>query len=379
MSMITIISLAIATAIPLISLYIIYTRDLYSTGSKYVIAGSFIWGGVAFVIAAQINGYLLDTAGVDWLTVVRFIAPIEEEILKGVILLYLVRRREFTNFVDGAIYGFAIGIGFAVVENIDYLLWTDQGSQLLVAVVRVISTNLMHAAGSAIIGVAMGRSRFSKRTGQMLFALGGLLVSGTLHVIFNSVSNSPISSTIILIITITLIGLISYAVIFDQIRRGLRDSRAAIEEKLGMADRVTAGETKAVLSLESIDEILEPLAMQFGPEKAEHIEKLLKKQARLGILRKNDEKMQDPALLAQNKKEMETVRADMEELRNAIGSYAMLFLRGVFPEEDSPLWGQLENVIAERIAASPGTQSGGLWDTLNQKAKPSSNPESSEE
>jgi RsiW-degrading membrane proteinase PrsW (M82 family) len=372
MSIITVVSLLIATAIPLISLYIIYSRDLYSTGSKFVIIGSFLWGALAFFLASQLNRYLLNSVGIDWLVLVRFIAPIEEEIFKGVILLFLVRRREFTNFVDGAIYGFAIGIGFAVVENWEYLLASEAAVQLMVAVVRVISTNLMHAAGSAIIGVAVGRSRFSKRTGQILFALGGLLVSGTLHVIFNTVSNSPISSTIVLIITITLIGLISYGVIFDQIRRGLRDSRAAIEEKLGMTDRVTAGETRAVLSLKTIDEILAPLAAQFGPEKADHIEKLLKKQARLGILRKNEEKMQDPTLLEQNRKEMDSVRAEMEDLRKAIGSYPMLFLRAVFPEGDSPLWGQLENIISDRMASTAGQQVGGLWDQLNQSVVPSS-------
>lgn len=372
--MVTIISLLIAVAIPVLCLYIIYTRDLYSTGSKYIIIGSFGWGLIAFFAASQINSYLLNSAGVDWMTVVRFIAPIEEEILKGVILLFLVRRKQFTNFVDGAIYGFSIGIGFAVVENFQYLLSTDQGSQLLVAVVRVLSTNLMHAAGSSIIGVNIGRSIFSKRTGQMLFAFGGLLVSGTLHVVFNTVSNSSFGSTIVLIITITLIGLISLAYIFFQIRRGLKDNKAAIEEKLGMTDRVTTGEAKAVLSLEKIDDILGPLAAQFGPEKAAHIEKLLKKQARLGILRKNQDEMQDPALLKKNRQEMDDVRADMEAARQAIGSYAMLFLRGIFPEDDSPLWGQLEKITSDRIATSGGPQAGGLWDQLGQSVVPQVQP-----
>jgi hypothetical protein len=332
--------------------------------------GALVWGAVAFFAASNLNGYLLDTHNVDWLTLVRFIAPIEEEIFKGIILLFLVRRRQFTNFVDGAIYGFAIGIGFAVVENWEYLLWSDQSVQLMVAVVRVISTNLMHAAGSSIIGVFVGRSRFLRRLGQLLFAFAGLLVSGALHVVFNTVSNIPNIATIFVIITITLIGGISYGVIFDQIRRGLQKNKADIEEKLGMADRVTAGETRAVLSIEIIDEILGPLALQFGPEKAENMEKLLKKQARLGILRKNQDKMQDPALLEKNRQEIEIVRADMEELRKAIGSYPMLFLRGIFPEDDSPLWGHLENVIAERIASSDGPQAGGLWDQLNQSVVP---------
>jgi RsiW-degrading membrane proteinase PrsW (M82 family) len=370
MSIITIISLLIATAIPLIALYIIYTRDLYSTGAFKFVAICFGWGLIAFGLAFFTNRFLLNSAGVDWAIVVQYIAPIEEEILKGLILLFLVRRRQFTYFVDGAIYGFAIGIGFAVIENYSYLFSIDQGGQLMVAVVRVISTNLMHAAGSSIIGIAMGLSRFSRRSGKILYALAGLLVSGSLHVVFNVVSNSEFTNTLILIITISVIGLISFGVIVFAIRQGLKESKAWIEEKLGMADRVTAGETKAVLSLKNIDEILSPLAEQFGPEKAEHIETLLKQQARLGILRKNMDKLQDESLLADTRQEIEEVRSDMEIARQAIGSYAMVYLRGIFPEEDSQLWGQLENIISDRISASPTPQAGGLWDQLGQQVVP---------
>jgi hypothetical protein len=232
----------------------------------------------------------------------------------------------------------------------------------------------MHAAGSSIIGIAMGLSRFSRRSGRILYALSGVLVASTLHVIFNVISNAEFSNTLILIITISVIGLISFGIIVLAIRQGLKESKAWIEEKLGMTDRVTAGETKAVLSLKNIDEILAPLAEQFGEDKAEHIENLLKKQARLGILRKNLDKLQDESLLADTRQEIEEVRADMEIARQAIGSYAMVYLRGIFPEDDSRLWGQLENIISDRIASST-PQAGGLWDQLGQQVVPPSKKE----
>lgn len=365
---ITIISLVIATLIPLVALYIIYTRDLYSTGAAQFIAISFVWGGLAFALASTTNRFLLDTAGVDYMVLVRFIAPLEEEILKGILLLFLVRRKKFTYFVDGAIYGFAIGIGFAVIENYQYLLSSEQSVQLTVAVVRVISTNLMHATGSSIIGIAVGLARFSRGTRRSLYAAAGLVLSGGLHVFFNLVSNSTFNNTLVLIGTITVIGVIGFGVIILAIRQGIKQSRNWIEEKLGMADRVTAGETQAVLSLKKIDEILEPLVQQFGEDKAEHIETLLKKQARLGILRKSLDKLQEQTLIEATKHEMAEVRADMEEARKEIGAYAMLCLRGIFPETDRPLWGQLETVLL----AAPAAQPGGMWDKLDQQVNPRS-------
>ena len=104
---------------------------------------------------------------------------------------------------------------------------------------------------------------------------------------------------------------------------------------------------KRFLACKNIDEVLTPLADQFGEEKAIHIEKLLKLQARLGILRKSLDKLQDEDLLRVTPNDITEVRTEMDEARSAIGSYAMLFLRGVFPEDDSPLWGQLESITAD--------------------------------
>src|SRR5512142_1235110 len=102
-----IIALVIATAIPLIVLYIIYTLDLYKTGAFRSVLLCFAWGGAAFAGAYFTNRtiYLNHLASSD--NIVMFVAPVVEEILKALILVYLVRRPNFTYFVDGAIYGFA--------------------------------------------------------------------------------------------------------------------------------------------------------------------------------------------------------------------------------------------------------------------------------
>ena len=115
-----------------------------------------------------------------------FVAPVVEEILKALILVYLVRRPNFTYFVDGAIYGFAAGMGFAVFENYEYILQTRTPGWAL-AISRVLSTNLVHASASALVGVALGLSRFRRRLGKSGLLLGGLLAAMLLHMAFNNV------------------------------------------------------------------------------------------------------------------------------------------------------------------------------------------------
>ena len=59
----------------------------------------------------------------------------------------------------GAIYGFGVGIGFAVAENIFYLSNDAQGAGPMLAISRVLSTSLMHATASSLVGISLGGLR----------------------------------------------------------------------------------------------------------------------------------------------------------------------------------------------------------------------------
>ena len=117
-----IIAILIATLIPAIFFYFIYTRDLYKTGNFVFVLLAGGAGLAAFGFATLINPLLVRQGILTNSQVVRYSAPILEEILKALILFLLIRSPKFTYFVDGAIYGFAAGISFAVVENWQYIM-----------------------------------------------------------------------------------------------------------------------------------------------------------------------------------------------------------------------------------------------------------------
>ncbi|MCJ7435869.1 MAG: PrsW family intramembrane metalloprotease, partial [Anaerolineales bacterium] len=176
----------IATAIPLICLGVIYARNLYSTSQIEIVALCFGWGLAGFLIATQVNAFMMTEARMDSRTLTRYIAPITEEIIKSAFLVYLVRRRSFNYFVDGAIYGFAIGIGFAVVENYRYIA-NYQAAAITIAAGRALSTNLIHATGSAIVGVMLGLGRFQRDGPRRVLLFGmGLVIAILIHAGFNN-------------------------------------------------------------------------------------------------------------------------------------------------------------------------------------------------
>lgn len=340
-------ALLIATAIPLLFLYAIHALDLYATGSLRAIGLCFLWGGIAVLLALGLHALLLDSLRVvrDE-TLALYVAPVSEEVLKGLILLYLVRRRNFTYFVDGAVYGFAAGAGFAVVENYVHLAQTPAVG-LGIATGRVLSTNLMHACAGGLVGIALGVSRFRRFSGRAIYLLCGLGLAIAMHAGFNRLVAR--ADARLLLSYAMVAGLAGVGFIAFTIRRGLAEEKRWIAEKLGAADRVTAAEAAAVHRLEQAEAILKPLADIFGSRKAEQIEAFLVLQAQLGILRKTLDRIQnDERMRAAVEQRLNEKREAMDAARRAVGAYTMASLRLLFPPEGSAMWQRLQGVLQRR-------------------------------
>ena len=72
------------------------------------------------------------------------------EFLKYLVLRYTVWPRRITQRLDGIAYGLAASVGYAVVLNLRFALFTD--ATLLATALRVVSITLPHLAGGVIVG-----------------------------------------------------------------------------------------------------------------------------------------------------------------------------------------------------------------------------------
>jgi len=126
-----IISSAIAAVIPMsVYLFLIWKFDKYDREPFKFVFANYLWGAIGAIVLALI-GSILFTSFVslfikDELTLSRFgavvVAPIVEEITKGLFLLITVASRKFDNITDGIVYGGAIGLGFGMTENFLYFV-----------------------------------------------------------------------------------------------------------------------------------------------------------------------------------------------------------------------------------------------------------------
>jgi RsiW-degrading membrane proteinase PrsW (M82 family) len=343
-----ILALAIAAGIPALFLLLIYTLDLYASRAFRLVVLCFGWGAVgAFGLAYLINTYVGLPLGralkVDpQLFLVIAFAPVIEEIAKSLSLFYVSRRSEFTYFVDGAIYGFAAGIGFSIIENFLYLSM-NPGLGIALALTRAFSTCLMHGTAAGLVGTVVGRFRFRRQSGRRLALIGGWVAAVVLHAFFNGISHTTLLPELAAVALAVVIGLAGVGLIAFFISVGLREERQWMGETLNRKVGVTAAEARAAQAYGNLDEVLKPIAQQF-PQKAEQVEELLLQQAQMGIKSKVAQRLDDPQLKEQLAREIAQLRAEMERLRKEIGPYVMAYVRSVFPEGALDVWARLEMI-----------------------------------
>ncbi len=343
------ISMLVSFIVPIIFLGLLYKLDVYASCKFALVIACFLWGA----IGSSVLAYYLNNVALPFLcprllgkaAFVGVIIPTIEELLKSLAILYVARRSEFTYFVDGAIYGFATGIGFAISENL-YNVTQYPDQSLPIAMLSVLSTNLMHGTAAGLVGVAVGRMRFQKRVGKGLGLLGGWIAAITLHGAFNAVTQSRALTQALQTPICVGIGLAGLGLIALFISLGLSEQKQWIGDTLDRRVGVTGGEARAAQSYDKLEELLEPITMQF-PQKTEQVMALVLCQAQLGIKRKVQERLEDSqqkSLLAQ---EIEQLQTEMEQLRKAIGPYVMTYVRSVFPEGTLNPWARMDLVAAQ--------------------------------
>lgn len=177
---------AIAVLPVVVLMIYIYRQDKYQKEPIKSLAKAFIGGMIAIpmdiMIVTMIDALLGDTAISETVFFSAFLeAGIPEELCKFLIfMIFIWRDKNFDEYFDGIVYASFIGLGFACVENIEYVF--SYGVQT--GVVRA----LLSVPGHFLFGVLMGyflslaKFRPEKRGTYLLM---GLLLAMLAHGLFD--------------------------------------------------------------------------------------------------------------------------------------------------------------------------------------------------
>jgi protease PrsW len=148
------------------------------------LAGALIAGPVAsFAVGVVLEpdaaaAPVFDRFGAARLVSAFLVVAMAQELCKYAVVRYTVYSLpDLGNPVDGMVYMTAVGLGFATFRGHQYLSELDGEVLLSVGAARVVVTTLAHACFAAVLGLAIGWSKFSSRTPwrRSLVLLAGLL------------------------------------------------------------------------------------------------------------------------------------------------------------------------------------------------------------
>jgi RsiW-degrading membrane proteinase PrsW (M82 family) len=206
-------ALGLSLLVSLVPLALLRYLDRREREAPWAVLAAFLWGGViASGWAILFNGVLIEAVRVwvesqpeiaqrlgpeaSWLIGAPLVAPLTEEILKGigVLLFFVLLRAEFDNMRDGLIYGALIGIGFNWTETavwvaslyaeFDIAPWGIQfgGRFALFGLAG-------HALYTGLFGAGLGLARQTRRRWlRVLAPLAGLGLGMAAHALRNSLA-----------------------------------------------------------------------------------------------------------------------------------------------------------------------------------------------
>ncbi len=289
--------------------------------------------GVGVIIA--LVGYGVNTGisqafNLEGATLTRYVGPAVEEVLKSLFLLFLIRTHKIGFMVDAAVRGFAIGAGFAIVENLYYMHMRTE-AHLVVWIIRGFGTALMHGGMTAIVGITAKALIDRAGSWKIHLVLPGLLLAMVLHSLFNHFFVSPMISTLL---TLGLLPLILVAV-FKQSESVTRDwLGAGFDTDREILEMITSG----VLAENRVGRYLHSLQDRFPPETVADMLCLLRLHSELAVRAKGVLLMRDAGFEPPPDQEARDQIQELRYLQKTIGRTGLLALHPILNTGSRDLW-----------------------------------------
>lgn len=181
--MFILLSAAIAPGLALLSYF--YLRNQMETEPRRSLFHAFIYGTIITFPILFIQFILEEEQAFTnpFFIHVIFTSSIEELMKWLIIFAVVLRHVEFDDPYDGVLYGAAVSLGFATVENVIYLLSFGIDQAFMRALLPVSS----HALFGVVMGYYYGKGKFSSDSIQKKFIVLALFAPLILHMIYNSI------------------------------------------------------------------------------------------------------------------------------------------------------------------------------------------------
>jgi RsiW-degrading membrane proteinase PrsW (M82 family) len=288
-------------------------------------------GAVAGVASYFANNWAYERFTGDFSAFSHYVSPWIEECLKALLLVFLVRTRRVGLPVDAGIAGFAIGTGFALIENLYYLA-SRPDTALAVQIIRGFGTAIMHG-GTMTLMAMISVSLYDRRPhGGPVLLLPGYLSAVALHSAYNYLLVQPMLATLAMLITLPLV----IGLVFQRSERALRDwLDTGLDANVQLLQAINTG---SFLDSHS-GRYLQALRERFRGEDLADMLCLLRLHGELamrakGVLLLRESGLDEAPLDDETRDKL----AELAQLKRAIGRVGMLALRPLLMATGKDIW-----------------------------------------
>lgn len=287
-------------------------------------------GALAALAAYVANVWLQPVLPLEATHYSRYVAPAVEETLKAVYIVYLLSRSKVGFVVDAAIAGFAVGTGFAFLENV-YFLTINSDASIWTWFVRGFGTAVMHGGCTAI--VAMVAKALHDRTDAFRppLLLPGLGVAIVLHSLYNHFLLQPLYAT-------GLIVLVFPYVSFAIFRQSERATKSWLGDGFDVDQELLRAMRAGQVSATPVGQYLTTLRGHFAPEIIVDMLCLLRLRAELGIKAKGILMMREAGFDPVPDPAVKRTFEELRFLEKSIGRTGMLSLHPFLHSRTQDLW-----------------------------------------
>ena len=304
--------------------------DSYKLVPLRWIVWAILFGSVVAVVCSYVNPALWRSMNITWTEYTWYGSPFVEEALKATFLVYLIRRKRIAFMVDALIYGFAIGAGFALVENAN--AFSDlEDRRMVVWMVRGFGTAIMHGGVTAILSIIS--QYYSSRYGSNRFVvyIPGLLLAAGIHSFFNHFIVPAQYAPAVIILTLSLIVAITFRISERKTRDWLGVRFDTDQELLEMINTGKTSESR-------IGEYLKSLQERFPGEVVADMLCMLRIHLELSVRAKGMLLMREAGFKTQRDPDVEERLTELKYLERSIGKTGLLAISPMLNMSDKELW-----------------------------------------
>jgi protease PrsW len=314
----------------LVFLGLLVLIDSYKLVSLRAVLLSVLAGVLAAVLGYAINVTLRPALGLDFSHYSRYVAPVVEETLKAAFVIYLLQQHKVGFVVDAAIHGFAIGAGFALLENLIYLS-LNPGAPPWTWVVRGFGTAIMHGGTTAILAM-VSRTLLNRTAGfRLRLLVPGLFLAAVLHSLYNHFLLNPILATAVIVLVFPLVSV----VVFQQSERA---ARAWVGEGFDSDQELLKAVNEGRVSGTPVGKYIATLREHFAPEVIVDMLCLLRLRAELAIRVKGILLMREAGFEPPPDATVKDKLRELRYLERSIGKTGLVALHPFLHTSTRDLW-----------------------------------------